>query len=217
MTRAIRSRVVFLGLAVFLSAMLFVLGGFIITNLASRVDAANERDTQKSEQISALLGDLHASQENAQRLYDQLLALGESPQGEAPDDVVTPIPEDGRDGRDGARGPGPTALEVLDGIRACFAAGTCTAPKGDKGDPGTNGTNGTNGGDGARGADSTVPGPAGAPGVGVATIACLEDGTWQFVMTDGTTRDVPGPCRFVLITEPTPDPAPETPEGDPTP
>jgi hypothetical protein len=75
---------------------------------------------------------------------------------------------------------------------------------GDKGD-----TGGT-GGQGPPGNDSTVAGPA---GLGISNIECMDDGAWRFTMTDGTTRNTPGPCRVTPITAPTPDP----PEGEPTP
>lgn len=213
MTRAIRSRIAFMAFLTLLVVALLGLGGFTITNLANRVESANDRNAAQSEQISGLLDDLHASQENAQALYDQLLALGESPEGEAPDDVVTVSPENGRDGADGDRGPGPTAAQILDGIRTCWAAGTCTAPKGDKGDPGEPGADGVNGTDGRDGTGGTpgADGAPGAPGIGIASITCLEDGTWQFALTDGTTRDVPGPCRILPAPEPSPDPL----EGEP--
>lgn len=102
-----------------------------------------------------LRAQLTASQSNGQSLYEQLLDEGVEPEGDPPEQVSTVAPTNGRDGADGARGPagpGPSATQVLDGIRACFAAGDCAAPKGDQGSPGL------------PGAPSTVPGPAGATG-----------------------------------------------------
>ncbi|WP_136054363.1 hypothetical protein [Microbacterium sp. K24] len=192
-----------------------IMGGAIVFMIVGAIVLVSLNNAQLRAENQDMYADLQASQDNAQSLYEQLLAEGVEPEGEPPAQVSTLIPENGRDGDDGARGergPGPTGEQVLDGIRACFAAGTCTAPKGDMGDPGTNGTNGINGTDGARGSDSTVPGPVGATGVGIASITCLDDGTWEFTMTDGTSRDVPGPCRTVLVLEPTPEP---TPEGEP--
>ena len=99
-------------------------------------------------------------------------------------------------------------------------------PRGERGEPGKSivgpeGKAGVDGRDstvpgpqGPAGMDSTVPGPAGRDGkdstvpgpqgVGIASISCMDDGTWRFTMTNGTTQDVAGPCRF----------APEPPEVD---
>lgn len=90
--------------------------------------------------------------ENGQRLYEQLLAAGEDPEGENPEEVAdTPgIPGergprgfDGQDGEDGEPGaPGPTGLP------------------GAPGEPGADGQPGEDGSDGTDGA----PGPAGPRG-----------------------------------------------------
>lgn len=207
MTRAIRSRILFTTLVVVLVVALLALGGFTLNNLASRVQSANDRNAAQSDQISELLDDLHASQENAQQLYDQLLALGESPQGEPPSEVVPVAPENGRDGQDGARGPAgpsPTALEILTAVGQCFSSGACTAPKGDKGDPGvgSTGPTGPGGPQGPAGQDSTVPGPqgpAGADGRGIQSLYCDDTtGRWVITYTDGVTADA-GACRTTLI------------------
>lgn len=101
---------------------------------------------------------LTASQSNAQELYEQLLDEGVEPEGEEPDQVSPAAPANGRDGKDGKdgdrgpQGPGATSAQVLEGIQTCFAAGTCTAPKGDPGAMGV------------PGAASTVPGPVGPAG-----------------------------------------------------
>lgn len=208
MSRARISRVLFVVLATVVVLALIVLGGFTITNLATRVEAANDRNAAQADQISGLLDDLHASQENAQELYDQLLALGESPDGEAPDDVVTVVPENGRDGDDGARGPAgppgadPTALEILTAVGRCFESGTCTAPQGDKGDTGQQGTQGPAGPPGPAGQDSTIPGPpgpAGPEGRGIQSLYCDDTtGRWTVTYTDGVTADA-GTCTTTLI------------------
>lgn len=205
MTRAIRSRIMFALTLAILVVALVALGGFTITNLAARVEAANDRNASQSNQIDGLLDDLHASQENAQRLYDQLLGLGENPEGEAPDDVVTVVPENGRDGEDGTRGPvgpigpSPTAVELLTAAQQCFASGACTAPKGDTGTPGGTGPAGPQG---PPGADSTIPGPqgpAGPEGRGILSLYCGDtDGRWTVTYTDGTTADA-GSCLPALI------------------
>lgn len=105
-----------------------------------------------------LRAQLTASQSNAQELYEQLLDEGVEPEGEEPDQVSPATPANGRDGKDGKdgdrgpQGPGVTSAQVFEGIQTCFAAGTCTAPKGDPGAMGV------------PGAASTVPGPVGPAG-----------------------------------------------------
>lgn len=102
-----------------------------------------------------LRAQLAASQSNGQSLYEQLLDEGVEPEGDPPAQVSPVAPTNGRDGQDGDRGPvgpGPSSAQVLDGIRVCFAAGDCTAPKGEQGLPGL------------PGAPSTIPGPVGATG-----------------------------------------------------
>ncbi|MDD7963297.1 hypothetical protein [Microbacterium thalli] len=150
MTRAHRSRSIFVGLVVVLVLALAGLAAFTITNLAQRVGAANDRNAAQAEQIDGLLDDLHTSQENAQRLYDQLLSLGAPPDGAAPDDLV-----------EGPRGPSGTA-----GPRG--ERGTAGEPgepgePGPAGPPGETGAPGTNGTDGAAGTPGP-PGPQGDPG-----------------------------------------------------
>lgn len=210
MTRAIRSRIVFMAFLSVLVVALLGLGGFTITNLANRVEAANDRNAAQSEQISGLLDDLHASQENAQALYDQLLALGESPQGEAPGDVVTVVPENGRDGDDGSRGEaGKDGRNATDAQVAAALANWCTT-FGCTGDVGTDGKDGK---DGRDGADSTVPGPAGATGPagpagadgrGIQSLMCDETtGRWTVIYTDGVAADA-GACMTPLIEGDTP-------------
>lgn len=168
MTRAIRSRIVFVSFLSLLVVALLALGGFTITNLASRVEAANDRNATKDEQIDLLLDDLHASQDNAQRLWDQLLALGETPDGDDPEAVVGPVGErgergnPGRDGEPGAEGPpGPPGADGVDS--------TTPGPPGPPGPPGRDGS------------DSTTPGPAGPQGptgpAGPAGPTCPEGST----------------------------------------
>lgn len=196
-----------------------ILGAAIVFMVLAAVALVSLNNAQLRAENQDMYADLQASQDNAQSLYEQLLDEGVEPDGDPPASVSPVVPENGRDGsdgRDGSRGPGPTAEQVLAGIRACFAAGTCVAPKGDTGDPGADGRDGVDGNDGADGTDgaaSSVPGPAGAPGVSVSSIACMDDGTWRFTMTDTTIHDVPGPCRLVVPIEPTPTPTP--PEGEP--
>jgi hypothetical protein len=117
------------------------LGTFTIANLSTRLTAANDRNAALAGQIDTLLEDLHASQVNGQSLYDQLLSLGQSPDGDAPEDVVP-----GPAGETGARGP-----------------------QGEPGPPGPAGPAGATGATGATGdtgaAGESVVGPQGPQGV----------------------------------------------------
>lgn len=115
-------------------------GAWFIGNLVDRNARLTERTAEQSERIAALTDDLLASQENAQRLYDQLLELGETPEGRDPDLVTGPQGPQGDPGLPGLPGdpgdPGP------------------------QGEPGTQGPAGEKGPQGAAGA----PGPAGPQG-----------------------------------------------------
>lgn len=94
-----------------------------------------------------LRSQLTASQSNAQELYEQLLAEGVEPEGDAPADV-TPGPA-GDPGPKGDRGPsGPAGDD------------------GDPGEPGEPGSQGTPGAPGTKGdpGSTGAPGPQGPPG-----------------------------------------------------
>ncbi|GAA3330681.1 hypothetical protein HP467_07170 [Curtobacterium albidum] len=93
------------------------------------------------------------------------------------------------------------------------AAGTTGAAgtNGVDGQPGTPGADGAPGATGPQGeTGATGPtGATGATGTGVASVSCATtaDGftVFRFVLTDGTTQDVPGACT--PASTPTPDPA----------
>ncbi|WP_168436315.1 hypothetical protein [Microbacterium sp. K5D] len=129
-----------------------IMGAAIVLMIVSAIVLVSVNNAQLRAENQEMYGDLQASQDNAQSLYEQLLAEGVEPDGEEPAEVSPIVPQNGRDGQRGERGPGPTGQQILDGIRACFEAGTCVAPKGDTG------------GQGPAGTDSTVPGPMGPPG-----------------------------------------------------
>lgn len=187
MTRAARSRLVFIGLVTVLSLALAGLASFTIWNLAARNQSLNDRVVEQAHEISSLTDDLVASQENAQRLYDQLLALpGVEPEGENPTSVTPSTP--GAPGKDGAPGRAPTAGEVRAGVLSvctdftvlCLGPTGATGKDGAAGQPGDSIT-GPAGPQGPAGESITGPtGPAGADG----------QSAFPFVFTftlDGTT------------------------------
>jgi hypothetical protein len=160
--------------------------------------------------------DANAATDNATKLYDQLLDLGEEPKAQNPEAVVPPTP--GAKGDTGDRGPGPTTDQIIRAVSEwCLANITnCQGPAGPAGAPGvgtpgtngTDGTDGTNGADGAPGAPGT-PGTNGTNGRGIVSTTCQEDGTWLIAYDDGTSQTTAGPCRIVVI--PTPEPEPTDP------
>jgi len=111
------------------------------------------------EQLSTAHADLVLTQENAERLYEQLLQEGVQPKAQDPSTITT-----GPTGATGARGPQgepgvtPSPDEILDAITAyCFADNACSGPTGAQGASGPAGAAGSNGADGATG-------PQGPPG-----------------------------------------------------
>lgn len=122
---------------------LIALGGVVWTNVTN----------------ADLRAQLEASQANAQRLYEQLLSLGEKPSGQAPAKVV-PGPA-GDVGPQGPQGPPPSASQVFSAVTTyCAAMRLCEGPQGIPGKDGAPGANGADGQPGLQG----VPGPQGEPG-----------------------------------------------------
>lgn len=150
-------------------------GAVFIGNLTDRNDRLNSVVSDQRVEIRDLTDEIVAGQDNAQGLYDQLLALGEHPEGEDPDLVGPP-------GVSGDRGrPGPAGL---DGERG--EPGIPGAP-GAPGEPGEPGSDGEPGADGSAGQDG-APGPAGPMGpagpVGPAGPICPDDATLTYVWVD---------------------------------
>jgi hypothetical protein len=158
---------------------------------------------------ATLYNDLGASQENAETLYRQLFLLGERPEGDAPDEVVsdapTPTPgpqgqrgaagSDGRDGSDGDDGlPGaPGAPGAMGAPGADGADGVDgDAIVGPQGPPGPQGATGETGAQGLQG-------PAGANGVTniLETWSFTQLGVTYVCMLNGT------PPPYTYVCEPT--------------
>jgi len=122
-------------------------------------------------------------------------------------------------------GKGPSAAQVASAVAAyCNAKGECQGPAGTAGQPGVQGSPGPAGEQGSQGpagepataeqvaaavaaycgqdsdpcrGSTGATGAAGKDGRGITDTDCLDDGTWKFYYTDGTTDIVPGPCRIV--------------------
>jgi hypothetical protein len=156
--------------------------------LNARVSDQADAIAEKDDQISALTEDLIASQNNAQRLYDQLLAIGQAPEGVDPETLTPTIPgPSGPAGPTGPAGRGPTNSEVLFAVQQFCMVQVCkgepgdTGPTGTQGEPGTTGTQGEPGPAGPQG----IPGEPGAPGApgtpGTPGPACPDGYTLQSV------------------------------------
>jgi len=175
MTRHVPSRWVFLALIGVLTLGLAGLVGFIIVNQADTIHSQQARISDLNKQTATLIEDLAASQDNAQRLYDQIIESGEHPVGEEPEDVVTSPAQ----GAPGVRGPvgesgrGPTSAEIAAAVAAYCAAGGCVGPVGGVGPSGSNGESivGPPGAQGAPG-EPGASGPAGP--AGPAGVTCID-------------------------------------------
>jgi hypothetical protein len=172
---------------------LLALGSLFVANLSARNDRLNSVVTEQRAEISALTDDLIASQENAQSLYDQLLALGEDPEGQNPDTLPLQGPrgEQGVPGSQGSPGlpgdPGPPGFDGADGAPGEPGQdGTTGAPgpEGPQGETGATGPQGATGPEGPAGPQGPAgaEGPAGPPGPeGPAGPACPEGTTLSYV------------------------------------
>ena len=137
---------------------------FVVITQADTIHSQQSRISDLNKQTTVLIDELTASQENAQGLYDQLLALpGVEPDGENPDQVVTTLPsEPGAAGPRGDAGRPPSANEILGAVgEYCASSGACQGVPGQTGQSGASivgppGSAGTNG--------ETVVGPQGVQG-----------------------------------------------------
>lgn len=133
--------------------VILVLGALVLVSLNNAQLRAENQD---------MYADLQASQTNAQSLYEQLLAEGVEPEGEAPAEVVP-----GPAGDPGPRGPqGPTGPRGSDGEDGDVGA---PGPSGAAGPPGAVGGTGESGETGPQGPAGPAgpkgdPGPTGAQG-----------------------------------------------------
>ena len=139
-------------------------GAWFIGNLQIRNDDQADRLRAKDELIASLTADLVDSQENSQVLYDQLLSLGESPDGENPKTMPGPVGPQGDQGDEGDKGdkgePGKNGEPGTPGLKGDTGEKGDPGDKGDKGDTGEKGDKGDKGDPGDTGAQGPM-GPAG--------------------------------------------------------
>lgn len=168
-----------------------LLSGVVTYVIVSQQKTIEDQATRISEQnktIENRTNELVSANENAQDLYDQLIKLGQSPDGSRPTTVPGPQGDSGLNGRDGKDG-----TDGLNGKDGAPGTNGLDGKPGTDGTPGENGTNGINGTDGAPGKDGTN----GKDGRGVASVECVASTTgtaFRFTFTDGTTQDIPAPC-----------------------
>lgn len=158
--------------AAILALLLIGLGAWFLVNLVDRNARLNNVVAEQRDEIASLTDDLVAANENAQDLYDQLLALGQEPEGEAPEDVVQ-TPSNGTDGRPGRDGEdGTDGQPGKDGQPGLNGNDGQSRKDGKDGQPGKDGQDGQPGATGAQGA----PGPACPDGyTGTATTVLVPD------------------------------------------
>lgn len=152
-----------------------LMGGLIVLLVLGAIVLVSLNNAQLRAENQDMYADLQASQANAQDLYEQLLAEGVAPEGEAPAEVVPgptgatgergPRGFPGRDGEDGQSITGPAGADGTDGSDGASVVGprgpageSVTGPQGPAGPTGAPGPTGPAGIPGTEG----PPGPAGA-------------------------------------------------------
>lgn len=154
-----RAKVTFIIIIAALTFGVVAITTWVMVDQYQRIQHLQSRVTDQNETITGLTDDLIASQQNAQQLYDQLLALpGVEPDGDNPERIPTTVPgEPGATGPRGESGRPPSANEILGAVgEYCATSNAC------QGVPGTPGVAGPAGAPGAAG--ETIIGPPGAQG-----------------------------------------------------
>ena len=142
-----------------------LIGGLIVLLVLGAIVLVSLNNAQLRAENQDMYADLQASQENAQQLYEQLLAEGVTPDGEAPAEVVPgpagAVGDRGAPGPRGERGiPGPSGTPGVPGAAGVDGETGAPGPAGARGEPGPAGPAGPPGTTGAQG----PAGPAGEPG-----------------------------------------------------
>lgn len=139
-----------------------IMGAAIVIMVLSAIVLVSLNNAQLRAENQDMYADLQASQENAQRLYEQLLQEGVTPDGDAPGEVVSGTP--GATGPQGLRGDRGTPGENGDpGVQGPPGDAGATGPVGQTGEPGPQGPQGTAGPAGPQGEPGAM-GPAGPAG-----------------------------------------------------
>ena len=175
--------VVGLSVALVIAVTITHIGG-LNSRIAKQADRLDHYEIQVDNLIEAGM----AKDENAQRMYDQIVQLGETPQGVRPSVIAGPTGERGLPGI-----PGPPGAK---------------GEPGEPGDPGANGERGERGANGSAG-EAGPAGPQGEPGPmgptgpagangqdgrGIASIACTAPGELTITYTDSTTQTLSVAC-----------------------
>lgn len=156
-----------------------------IAHIASQQQQISTKDTRiiaLNETVTKLIEENRVLVDNSQVLYDQILQLGEVPQGANPQTI-----------------PGPQGTQGLRGIPGIPGEDGADGAQGVPGTPGRDGTDGQDGADGGQGpagpaGPQGAPGQNGADGRGIASIACTAVDELTITYTDGTTQTVTVPC-----------------------
>lgn len=169
-------------------ASLIGVGGVGVAHIASQnatIANQQERIVSLNETVGNLVTENGALVENSQVLFDQVLALGATPEGVDPGDFR-----------------GPQGLQGLRGLPGKDGDKGDKGDPGDTGNPGKDGQGGKDGKDGTPGApgekgdkgDKGDPGDAGAPGRGLQSISCSAPNEMTFTYTDDSVEVFTIPC-----------------------
>lgn len=152
-------------ITVFILALLIV-GGAVWVFIAQAQEIARLQNSSAEQRdlITDITNDLVESQNNATDLYDQIISLGATPEGEDPTDQAIP-PVNGLDGKNGTNGKdGRDGINGTDGRDGIPGKDGLNGEPGQDGRPGVDGATGEPGKDGVDGLPG-APGKDGAPGL----------------------------------------------------
>lgn len=181
-----------------------IMGAAIVLMVLSAIILVSLNNAQLRAENQDMYADMQASQDNAQRLYEQLLQEGVTPDGDEPGTVVEGTP--GAQGPQGPRGdrgtPGDDGEDGTPGT-----PGAQGAP-GESGSPGATGPSGTAGSAGAQGPQGVQgpqgeTGPAGNPGAPGPTCPDGFTATLVWIVASQTETDIPSQQQALVCT-PTP-------------
>jgi hypothetical protein len=160
-----------------------VIGAAIVVLVFAALALVSFNNAQLRAEHREIFAAYQASVENAESLYEQLLELGEDPEGEKPSNVSPAPPtsvqgETGDRGATGAPGRAPTDAEIAAAVAAYCADNACVGATGAVGAQGLPGAIGPQGVQGPAGEQ----GPMGATGqTGPAGPACPDGYSVSYV------------------------------------